>query len=194
LEIFVRKSKAETAVTRELIVQTASREFRRNGISETGLDDIMHSAGLTHGGFYRHFDSKDKLLLESVQQALERLFASIDAIIGSQSHGGALESLVEAYLTPHRRDDYERACPLAALASELPRANSETRIVASAAVDRFIATIQRLIDDLPSRDARARATGIFATMVGGMVLSRLTDSPTTSNRTLKDAREFALRP
>ncbi len=154
----VRKSKAETAATRELIVQTASREFRRNGIAETGLADIMHSAGLTHGGFYRHFDSKDELLHESLQQALDQLSAGLDAKSKAKSGRSALESVVEGYLSQRRRDDYGASCPVAALASDLRRADGETRTIASTGIDRFITTIQKLIEDLPSREAKARAT------------------------------------
>ncbi len=95
----------------------------------------------------------------------------MDARVDLKSERSGLESLVDLYLTPRRRDDYETACPLATIASELPRANGETGTVASAGVDLFIATIQRLMDDSPPGEAKARATGIVAKMVGGMVLS-----------------------
>jgi TetR/AcrR family transcriptional repressor of nem operon len=189
----VRRSRVETAETRQLILDTASREFRRNGIAETGLSDIMNSAGLTHGGFYRHFESKDTLVCEALKEAFDQLFEGLNTRIEASARNAALEALVDYYLTPDRRDDCELACPLTTLAPELCRANRSARLVASAGVDRFISTIQMLIADLPSAEIQARAVGVLSTLVGGMVLARLVEARSMSDRILRDAREFALQ-
>lgn len=189
----MRKSRAETTDTRRMILDTASLEFRKNGIAETGLADIMGASGLTHGGFYRHFESKDRLLCESLQQAFDRLFEGVDTQVATNDRSAALEAVVNFYLNPTKRDDYRTACPLAAMSSDLRRANDQVRHIASAGIDHFLATIQMVITDLPSSEARARAIGVLSTMVGGMVLSRLVNSSEMSDRILTDARDFALQ-
>lgn len=189
----MRKSRAEATDSRRVILDTASLEFRKNGIAETGLADIMGASGLTHGGFYRHFESKDQLLCESLQQAFDRMFEGVDTQVATNDRNAALEAVVNFYLNPTKRDDYRTACPLAAMASDLRHANDEVRHIASAGIDRFLATIQMVITDLPSSEARARAIGVLSTMVGGMVLSRLANSPEISDRVLADARDSALQ-
>ena len=171
----------------------ASIEFRRSGIETTGVADVMQAAGLTNGGFYRHFGSKDELVYEALDHAFDLLFSAIHGRVLQKRNVDALEVLVSNYLSRQRRDEYDIACPLAALASELPRTDQETKKIASDAVDRFILLIQDLLTELPRGKARARATGILATMVGGMVLSRVSQHPSTANRILKDSRDFALQ-
>ena len=114
----MKKSKLETAETRRRIVKTAAAEFRRNGIHATGLSDLMAAAGLTHGGFYRHFDSKDQLVAEACAAATVTLGETTDA---SACHGvgkDALEAIVASYLSADHRDNPLDGCVLAGLGSE----------------------------------------------------------------------------
>src|SRR5215467_14433038 len=108
----MRKSKEEAAETRARIIRKASKEFNQHGIAGTGLADVMKSAGLTHGGFYKHFQSKDELV------AGER----------------AIAEFINEYLSPDHRDDFDNACPLPALGAELSRASGKTRQKASEGV------------------------------------------------------------
>src|SRR3954447_10001044 len=94
----MRKSREEVAQTRRRIVEAASCEFRKNGVVATGLNDLMKAAGLTHGGFYKHFASKDQLVAEATTAAL-------DALLGGMAAHPSIDAAVAAYLTTRHRDN-----------------------------------------------------------------------------------------
>src|SRR5882724_9160490 len=97
--VTMRKSKQETALTRERIVKAAASEFRQHGIVATGLADVMSAAGLTHGGFYRHFDSKDQLVAEAIEKNLDSMSLTME-----KAHGdAALETIVKEYVSRTHR-------------------------------------------------------------------------------------------
>src|SRR5262244_1986400 len=108
----MRKSRIEAAKTRERIVTAAAAEFRQHGIAATGLADLMKAAGLTHGGFYRHFASKDQLVAEATTAAL-------DALLEGMAAHPTVSAAVAAYLSTRHRDNPASGCPLAALGGEL---------------------------------------------------------------------------
>src|SRR5580693_8270050 len=123
----MRKSKVETARTRERIVKAASAEFAANGISEAALARVMAAAGLTHGGFYRHFASKDQLVLEACSKTVLSLVAGLELLTNGKPHEQALALLVDRYVSRSHRDQPRTGCPLAALGSELARRDTRTR-------------------------------------------------------------------
>src|SRR6266852_3201739 len=125
----MRKSREAAAKTRERIVSAAASEFRRNGIVATGLSDLMAAAGLTHGGFYKHFESKDQVVAEACAEAVGSLTEMMTAVAAdkpSKAKGG-LEAVVAKYLSTAHRDDPSHGCPLAALGSEIARCDEKTR-------------------------------------------------------------------
>lgn len=184
----MRKSREEAAETRERIVRVAAREFNESGIQSTGLTEIMAAAGLTHGGFYKHFSSKDQLVAEAVEKALERIMFSMENPRASRS----LEKTVGAYLSKKHRDDAEEACPLAALGTELRHADQETRQVASKGIEQIISIIASHLPELSPKQARARAHAIVAAMVGSMMLSRIVTDKKLSETLLRDTKAFIL--
>src|SRR5260221_10007764 len=113
----MRKSRQDTAETRERIVRTAAHEFGQHGIAETGLADVMSAAGLTHGGFYRHFDSKDALVLECLANALDSLRASIETATARRPGRAGVLIAIDDYLSAAHRDS-EATCPFVSLGSE----------------------------------------------------------------------------
>src|SRR5262249_55163595 len=123
----MRKSKQETALTRARIVKAAASEFRQHGIVATGLADLMSAAGLTHGGFYRHFASKDQLVAEARPAALAATTDKFAATASREPGRRGLEAVVCKYLSTVHRDNRREGCPLAALGSELARADTQTR-------------------------------------------------------------------
>src|ERR1043166_4571234 len=133
----MKKSKIETAETRRRIVKAAAAEFRRNGIHATGLCDLMAAAGLTHGGFYRHFDSKDQLVAEACAVGME-------AGVGAACHGlgkSGLKEIAASYLSTAHRDNPSEGCLLAGLGSELARSGDETRAKATAGILKLVDVI-----------------------------------------------------
>jgi TetR/AcrR family transcriptional regulator, transcriptional repressor for nem operon len=168
----MRKSREETAQTRQRIVETGAIELRRNGITGTGLADVMAAAGLTHGGFYRHFDSKDALVKECLTNALDSLRASIETATATRpGRAGVLFAIDEYLSTAHR--DSEACCPFVTLGSELARASQDVRDAATAAFLKLAEVIAGHLDVLAPAAAKKEALVLLSTMVGAMTMARL---------------------
>lgn len=163
----MRKSKKETLESRLRIVAAASREFRKNGIVATGLSDLMKAADMTHGGFYKHFDSKDQLVAEAVGAAL-------DGVLDELAEQPTLKQAVGGYLTMFQRKGVAEGCPLAAMGSELGRAGEPTREIMTSGFERFV---QIIADKLPAtwsgEEKRRQAVFSVAAMVGALTLSQV---------------------
>ena len=184
----MKKSKVETAKTRRRIVETAAREFRRNGINATGLADVMAAAGLTHGGFYRHFESKDQLVGEACAAGLEFVVESAEAAARVCDGKRGFEAIVDNYLALAHRNDRCDGCPLAGLGSELARADDETRAAASAG---FLALVDVLAKQIRRRKPEvAKSDALFAlsAMVGAVTLSRIVADSDLSAAILRDTK------
>ena len=186
----MKKSKAETAETRRRILEIASRAFRRQGIEATGVAEIMAAAGLTHGGFYRHFNSKEELVVEAVAMGLEQLVLKSERA-ASQGTEAALKHALE-YLSSANRDDIGGGCTFASTGSELVRADEKTRHVASEAFKR---TIQGLVPFIcpatcaaEDSDQTSLAIGVLTNMIGALTMARLVDDPELSERILEVTR------
>jgi len=175
--------------THERIVAAAARAIRRSGYNGTGVADIMKDAGLTHGGFYAHFDSREAMLAEAADRAGADAIAASARIAGSASPRRALSELVRAYLSKAHADDLENGCPVAALGSEMPRQAPEVRRAATRRIKEMVDLVARQSPDWDSRRAHERALVTTATMVGALILSRAVD-----DTKLSDAiREAALK-
>jgi TetR/AcrR family transcriptional repressor of nem operon len=132
----MRRSKDDAAETRQQILRSASTEFRKHGFDRVSVNDVMAAAGLTHGGFYRHFESKEHLIAESCCAALDTQLYSTEKYLQKNSDQVKLKSLLERYLSPSHRDNPATGCALAALASEIARSNTQTRKGATNGFDR----------------------------------------------------------
>src|SRR5260370_31543005 len=170
----MRKSKQETAETRQRILKAAAAKFRQNGIGATSLSDLMAAAGLTHGGFYRHFDSKDQIVAEACADATE---SAIATFFSNKSPQSGLKARVGKYLSPAHRDDPSAGCPLAALGSEIARCDEKTRGAATQAFLELVEIIAAAPGHTRPDVARRRALVAAATMIGALTMSRIvTDS------------------
>jgi len=177
----MRKSREEAAQTRRRIVAAASCEFRKNGIIATGLNDLMKAAGLTHGGFYKHFASKDQLVAEACADAVDAAIARM----GMEAQP-TKSAAVAAYLSTRHRDDPASGCPLAAIGSELSRMDKKTREAATEGFKRLVAV---LAGKSKTQDARRRARAAVATMIGAVTMSRVVTDPRLSAEILRAAEE-----
>ena len=182
----MRKSRAEAAQTRKRIVTAAAAEFRKNGIVETGLSDLMKAAGLTHGGFYKHFESKDQLVAEATAEAVEMI---IVFVANAASKGLAAAS----YLSTRHRDNPATGCPLAAIGSELGRRDEETRAVATDGFLKLVEIMAGQFGKLPPKEARRRALSAVSTMIGALTMSRVVNDPKLSAEILREARSVSER-
>jgi len=182
----MRKSKAETAETRRRIVEVASKAFRSQGIEATGVAEIMAAAGLTHGGFYRHFSSKEELVAEAVAMSLEQLVLQSERA-ANQGAEAALNHALE-YLSPTHRDDVEHSCTFAATGSELVRANEKTRHIASEAFKRTVEGLAPFMCTTHGADRSSVAISLLTNMIGALTISRVVDDPKLSEQILEVTR------
>src|SRR5579862_3212514 len=177
---------------RRKIVKDASRRFRTEGLNGAAVGAVMSDTGLTHGGFYKHFGSKDDLLVESLRDG----FAEITSILARAAEqarpGQEWKAIVKTYLRPEMCNYPERGCPLPALAPELARADPamKTQIVAELAKYR-----DRMLPFMPGRRAADKERAffaIFSTMIGATALSRILPAQARA-RMLASTRDFLLR-
>ena len=185
----MRKSKQAAAETRHRIVKAAAAKFRQNGIGGTGLSDLMAAAGLTHGGFYRHFDSKDQVVAEACTAAVETLVEQLAASASGKSPQRGLKTIVETYLSAAHRDEPANGCPLAALGSEMARADEKTRAAATQAFLKLVGVIASQFGKTRPEVARRRALVAAATMIGALTMSRIVTDSELSAGILREAEK-----
>jgi TetR/AcrR family transcriptional regulator, transcriptional repressor for nem operon len=175
----MRKSREEAAETRKRIVGAAARKFREQGIVATGLADLMKAAGLTHGGFYKHFASKDQLVAEATAAAL-------DTVLEEMAAHPTTSAAVAGYLSARHRDNPASGCPLAALGGELARSDKKARAAATAG---FVRLVDILAGAAGTADARRRALVAAATMIGAVTMARVVTDPGLSGEILRAAEK-----
>jgi TetR/AcrR family transcriptional regulator, transcriptional repressor for nem operon len=179
-EVEMKVSREQVADNRRKILDAASRLFRARGFDAVSVAEVMKAAGLTHGGFYGYFKSKDDLIAHALSHALEAPKAKrID-----------LAEVVSDYLSSQHRADIEGGCPTAALASEVIRRSPDARAAMTAGLRR---NLERLSAIAPGEDdarKRRNAVGSWASMVGAIVLARLSDDAALSDEILEQTRAW----
>ena len=173
------------------IVDAAARALRRSGYAGTGVADIMKEAGLTHGGFYAHFESRDALLAEAVAKAGRDNAAWFDQRVAARAGSGvsALRIVIENYLRPEHLAGIETGCVVSALVSEMPRQTTEVR---AASAERVRRLIDRVRSALPTDADASQAALIASTMVGALQLARGLDDERKGKALLKSVRDSLL--
>ena len=166
--------------THDRIVDAAARAIRRSGYNGTGVADIMKDAGLTHGGFYAHFSSREAMLAEAADRAGSQSVAMMERIAATSPPQRALRAMMEAYLSKAHVEAIESGCATAALGSEMPRQAPEVRRVATRRIKQMIDLVARKSSDRGQPGAHERALVTVATMVGALVLARAVDDPRLS--------------
>lgn len=177
----MRYSQEHKAQTYRRIVKEASARFRRDGVAATGLQPLMKALGLTHGGFYAHFESKQALVETALQDATEEMQ---EVFVAATATPKPIESLLERYLSEAHRDHPERGCPLTTIAAELGQRGEPSESVDAAVLNRLAIIASHLTGE--NRDARAAS--MLSSMVGALILSRSVKDPALSNRILQDAK------
>lgn len=167
-------------LTHERIVDVASRVIRRSGYDGTGVADIMKEAGLTHGGFYAHFDSRDALLAEAGDRAGAEAVAIATRVAASAPPGQGLQAIMQAYLSPEHIATIETGCPVSALGSEMPRQAPEVRHAATLHIKEMIDVLARQMPDWGQPQAHERALAMMCALIGTTMLARAVDDPKLS--------------
>jgi len=189
----MRRSAEEKAETRRQIVRTAGRMIRGRGLSDTGVADVMAEAGLTHGGFYRHFDSKEALAAAAVESAFAHMRTRLEQITAKVPAGKGLEALIDTYLTEAHRDQPQQGCVMASVGMEAQRAGGVVQAAYEDGIARLLALFAAQIEAPTRRQRDDRAQALLSVMVGGLLLARaLRGDAVESKRALANARKAAL--
>ncbi|WP_436411652.1 TetR/AcrR family transcriptional regulator [Variovorax ginsengisoli] len=170
-----RATHSRKEASHERIVEAAARAIRRSGYGGSGVADIMKAAGLTHGGFYAHFASREAMLAEAADRAGAETVAALTRIAADAPPQRAMGSLLRAYLSKEHLEATERGCPAAALGSEMPRQAPEVRRAATRHIKEMIDLIARQSPEWGGPAAHERALVTVATMVGALSLARAVD-------------------
>lgn len=188
-----RVSREQAGKNRLAIEAASSRLFRERGLDGVTVADLMAAAGLTHGGFYGHFESKDALAAVACEQAFDEAVGRWQAVAAGRT---SKRALIDAYLSGPHRDHPGKGCPAAALATDVARHDGEPPVQ-----DAYIDGLKRLLaamasqQDSPDASARTRAAmAQLATMVGALTLARATRGDALSNQILAAVREALAQP
>lgn len=158
--------------TRERVLQEAAKAIREEGPHRVGVAGIMAKAGLTHGGFYAHFKSKDELVTAAIGHMFDQSVGRRIREMEGRDPAGALDAYIDFYLSPGHRDARTSGCPMPALAADLPRLNAEAQSCFAAGVAAATASIARLLDKLGSDAPDDLAASALAELVGALSLAR----------------------
>jgi TetR/AcrR family transcriptional repressor of nem operon len=192
----MRHSKAEKAKTHKRIIAIASKRFREQGLAGIGIAELMEEAGLTVGGFYKHFKSRDDLVAESVGSALGFWKRQVDA---AASGGPPLtyESLVDDYLSKTHRNHPGTGCPVGALAGDIARSDKRTRAVVTRQIRDDIELVATMIRDTNEKDkgtARSQAILTYCALVGAIGVARAVSDEHLSREILKTVAQLLKNP
>jgi TetR/AcrR family transcriptional repressor of nem operon len=169
----MRHNREVAAKSRERIVAAAARLFMERGVAAVGIAELMREAGMTHGGFYKHFASKDKLVAEACSFAMDRSQGSLRGAANKASKNEALKAIVDTYLAKSHCDNPGRGCALVALGGEIGNARGAAREALAQGRADLVALIERHWN---GPGAKSRAVTMAATMIGAMISARITDS------------------
>jgi len=183
-----RPGRTRKEATHDRIVATAARAIRRSGYGGAGVADIMKEAGLTHGGFYAHFDSREAMLAEAADRAGADTVATLERVAAAAPPEQALQAMIRTYLSKAHVEAIETGCAVAALGSEMPRQSAKVRRAATRRIKEMIDLVARQSPDWGQPGAHERALVTMATALGALVLARAVDDPKLSGA----VREAAL--
>jgi TetR/AcrR family transcriptional repressor of nem operon len=176
--------------TRERIVRAASRRFRSRGTEGAAIADLMRDLRLTHGGFYRHFGSKEGLVVEAFEAAMKEWGDRAVAAIETAPAGGEMEALIEAYLHPSHCADLAGGCPVAVLASEIARRPKRSRGPFLQALRAHIRRLERYMPGRTVEERRQKTIALFTGMAGTLTVARAFTDEQDRRNILDGAKRF----
>ena len=188
----MRYSREHKHETHARIVKKASVRLREKGAHGIGVADLMKDAGLTHGGFYAHFDSREALVIEAFTHAMDRGNEHWRKLAEQTSPDKRLATIVDSYLSTVHRDDPGHGCAIPTLGAEIARESPRTRKAFAAKLERMIDMLAEQIPEVPRKAARKKAMAAIATMMGTIVLARIAGSGEFSNEILVAGRDAVL--
>src|SRR6204780_1722761 len=188
----MRYSKEHKFQTHARIVKKPSVRLREKGAHGIGVADLMKDAGLTHGGFYAHFDSRDALVIEAFTHAMDRGTEHWRKLAEQTPPEKRLATIVDSYLSTLHRDDPGHGCAIPTLGAEIARESPKTRKAFAAKIEQMIDMLAEQIPDVPRKAARKQAMATIATMLGTLVMARVAGNGEFSDEILGAGRDAVL--
>jgi len=188
----MRYSREHKLETHERIVKRASVRLREKGAHGIGVADLMKDAGLTHGGFYAHFDSREALVIEAFAHAMDRSTERWRKVGETTPPEQRLATIVDSYLSPGHRDNPGHGCAIPTLGAEIARESPKTRRAFATKLEQMIDVIADQTPDIPRKAARQQAAAAIATMMGTLVMARVAGTGEFSEEILAAGREAVL--
>lgn len=181
----MRYEKGHKEATRRRIIAVAAQQLRKGGLEATGVAELMAQAGLTHGGFYSHFPSKDKLIEEALRAAVNQVNAWMAG--ATDAYEDKLEAIIRAYLSAEHRDHPETGCIAAALAPEIARHSPAVRRIFTETIENYVEMLVGVLPASASLEARRSvATAIISGTIGMLQLARAVDDEELSDQILEN--------
>lgn len=188
----MRYDPGHKARTHQRIVRTASRQLRAKGLNGPAVSTLMKASGLTHGGFYRHFGSRDDLVVEAIEESLQGLGEQLIGAAKEAKPREGWKAIVQGYLTLERCDRMDEGCPIAALAPDMARTRLPLKRRISSAI---LKLTEELLPFMPGRTSEEKAANflsIFSSMVGAIAIARTMPDPAVRQNILNSVRDRLL--
>ena len=189
----MRYSVEHKAQNHENILAVAARSFREHGSDSSGIGTVMKKVGLTKGGFYRHFKSKDDLFVEAVARAFEEMGRGMAEVVKSAPEGQALRAMIEFYLSSRHANALGSGCVLSALAPELARKPVVVRRRIERSMEAYRGRLLPFIPGQTREEKLAKLRLLFSSMAGVLMMARVTSDPQTREQMLAQARNFFIK-
>jgi TetR/AcrR family transcriptional repressor of nem operon len=189
----MRYSPEHKARNHENILSVAARSFREHGGDSSGIGTVMKKVGLTKGGFYRHFESKDDLFVEAVARAFDEMGNGMLEVAKSAPQGQALRAIIEHYLSAGHANSPGRGCVVSAIGPELARKPLSVRKRVEASLDAYRERLLPFVPGQTREEKLAKFEVLFPSMAGVLTMARVTSSPQKRERMLKQARNFFVK-
>lgn len=184
----MRYTEGHADQTRDRILRHAAADIRKHGPDAVSVSRVMSAAGLTHGGFYAHFPSKDDLVAQAMERMFEQAKRRFETVTEGLAGPAALAAFIDSYVSESHRDHPERGCPVAALAGDLPRMKGAMRRAYDKGFDGMVGRIERHLPEAMEGDRSALALSVISEMIGAVALSRAIADRATSERLLASTR------
>jgi len=189
----VRYSAEHKQETRERIVRTASRQFRQRGEQGVGIADLMSKLKLTHGGFYKHFGSKEELLSEAVAKAFEDVENHFAETVAKAKPGTELKTLIENYLSVEHCANPGGGCPMAALASEIGRFPPRVRAQIDQAIKRRVKRVSKLMPGATEKEREKKTAALLSGLVGTVSVARAVEDLELRKAVLESSKDVYIK-
>ncbi len=189
----MRYSPEHKAENHEKILSVAARSFREHGGDSSGIGTVMEKVGLTKGGFYRHFESKDDLFVEAIARAFDEMGGSMAEVAKSAPEGQALRAMIEHYLSARHANSPGTGCVVAALGPEFARKPLSVRKRIEASLETYRERLLPFVPGQTREEKLAKFGMLFASMAGVLAMARVTSDPQRREWMLKEARRFFVK-